>query len=225
MTDGYIYCFSNSSLYGLLKIGRTSRTPEARLSDANTDTWVALPFKIEFAKKVNNAFNAEKEIHAKLAEYRIKGKEFFRVSVEYAREIFDAIEGEEWTESTDPVINHITTTTSRLSSPMLLRWICYELQNGTLPNNESTRNLYNRFKEWAIEESECEYDTVPSETSFGKILGEKIKAIDGSLFDLTTVRKSGGLMLRTFRIPTLIEELIRLNLLNKEDMMVISNKE
>lgn len=218
MSDGYIYCFSNNSLCdGLLKIGMTSRTPEERLSDANTDTWIPAPFKIEFAKKVKNALKIEKAIHAILAEYRIKGKEFFRVSIEHVREIFDIIDGEVWTESTDSVIKHITTS-SRLSSSMLLRWVCYELQNGTLPNNVSTRNLYNRFKEWVIKESESEYETDPSETLFGKLLSEKIKSIDGSLFDLTTVRKSGGLMLRTFNIPTLIEELIRLKLLNKDDM-------
>ena len=50
MTDGYIYCFSNQSMPGILKIGMTQRTPEERVKELFT-TGVALPFNIEFAKK------------------------------------------------------------------------------------------------------------------------------------------------------------------------------
>ena len=63
MTDGYIYCFSNPSMPGILKVGMTERIPEARLSEANaSDTWrPPTPYKIEFAKKVSNP--SQKEIH------------------------------------------------------------------------------------------------------------------------------------------------------------------
>jgi hypothetical protein len=46
----------------ILKIGMTERTPEARLSEANTsDTWrPPTPYKIEFAKKISNASQKEK---------------------------------------------------------------------------------------------------------------------------------------------------------------------
>ena len=56
MTDGYIYCFSNQSMPGILKIGMTERTPEIRLNEANrSDTWrPPTLYKIEFAKKVLN---------------------------------------------------------------------------------------------------------------------------------------------------------------------------
>jgi len=40
MTDGYIYCFSNPSMPGILKVGMTERTPVTRLGEANaSDTW------------------------------------------------------------------------------------------------------------------------------------------------------------------------------------------
>ena len=198
---------------GLLKNGATTaESPKERVLDGNKCTWVPTPFHIEFAKKVKNPFKIEKEIHAKLAEYRLKGKEFFKVSVEIVRKIFDEIDGVEWTESTDPVILP-KSNTSRLNPSVVYRWLDYELTSGTLPNNVGTRILYNRFKEWAIENGEYESDTFPDETPFGKLLNGQIKTIDGSLESLTTVRKTGGgCMIRTFRIPKLIET-IKFNLM------------
>jgi len=52
--DGYVYCFANPSMPGILKVGATERTPEDRLREANAaDTWrPPTPYRIEFAKKV-----------------------------------------------------------------------------------------------------------------------------------------------------------------------------
>ena len=85
MTDGYIYCFSNPSMPGILKVGMTERTPEARLSEANaSDTWrPPTPYKIEFAKKVSNPSQKEKTLHTLLEQYTDRihpRREFFRVS-------------------------------------------------------------------------------------------------------------------------------------------------
>ena len=33
---GHIYCFSNPSIPGILKVGMTDRTPEIRLIEANS---------------------------------------------------------------------------------------------------------------------------------------------------------------------------------------------
>jgi hypothetical protein len=103
MTDGYIYCFSNPSMPGILKIGMTERTPEARLSEANaSDTWrPPTSYKIEFAKKVSNPFQKEKTLHTLLEQYtdRIHARrEFFRVSPEEVRKFFDLMDGEMWAE-------------------------------------------------------------------------------------------------------------------------------
>lgn len=103
MTDGYIYCFSNQSMPGILKVGMTERTPEARLSEANTsDTWrPPTPYKIEFAKKVSNPFQKEKILHTLLEQYteRINiRREFFRVSPEEVCKFFELMDGEMWAE-------------------------------------------------------------------------------------------------------------------------------
>jgi len=89
---------------GILKVGMTERTPEARLSEANaSDTWrPPTPYKIEFAKKVFNPLQKEKTLHILLEQYTERihpRREFFRVSPEEVREFFDLMDGEMWTET------------------------------------------------------------------------------------------------------------------------------
>ncbi len=103
MSYGYIYCFSNPSMNGILKIGMTERTPEIRLNEANSsDTWrPPTPYKIEFAKKVYNPKQKETTLHTLLSQYteRINPKrEFFRVSKEEVNTFFDLIDGDLWIE-------------------------------------------------------------------------------------------------------------------------------
>lgn len=103
MTDGYLYCFSNESMPGILKVGYTNRTPEERLNDANSsNTWKPpTPYKIEFAKKALNAKQKETILHKLLSQYteRVNPKrEFFRVSPEEVMTFFDLIDGELWVE-------------------------------------------------------------------------------------------------------------------------------
>ena len=104
MTDGYIYCFSNPSMPGILKVGMTDRTPVIRLGEANaSDTWrPPTPYKIEFAKKVSDASGKEKTLHTLLEQYteRINSRrEFFRVSTEEVCKFFDLMDGEMWSET------------------------------------------------------------------------------------------------------------------------------
>jgi len=89
---GYVYCFANDSMPGILKIGMTERTPEERLSEANaTDTWrPPTPYYIICSKKVNVPKEKEKKIHAFLKEDRIQtNREFFRISVDKVVLLFD----------------------------------------------------------------------------------------------------------------------------------------
>jgi hypothetical protein len=104
MIDGYIYCFSNPSMPGILKVGMTERTPELRLRDANSsDTWrPPTPYKIEFAKKVSNPSQKEKTLHTLLEQHtdRINHRrEFFRLSKEEVLKFFDLMDGEMWAET------------------------------------------------------------------------------------------------------------------------------
>jgi hypothetical protein len=105
MAEGYIYCFSNPSMPGILKVGMTERTPADRLSEANaSDTWrPPTPYQIQFAKKVSNPLAKEKTIHVLLEQYTERihpRREFFRVSPEEVQKLFDLMDGEVWVEPT-----------------------------------------------------------------------------------------------------------------------------
>ena len=101
--SGYIYCFSNEVMPGILKVGMTERTPELRLNEANNSgTWTLPSYKIVIAKKVLNPKQKELTLHILLSQYtqRIHPKrEFFRVSQEEVKTFFDLIDGELWVET------------------------------------------------------------------------------------------------------------------------------
>ena len=101
--SGYIYCFSNEGMPGLLKVGMTERTPELRLNEANNSgTWTLPSYKIVIAKKVLNPKQKELTLHILLSQYtqRIHPKrEFFCVSQEEVKTFFDLIDGELWVET------------------------------------------------------------------------------------------------------------------------------
>jgi hypothetical protein len=106
MNKGYVYCFSNPSMPGILKIGMTERTPLDRLCEANSsDTWrPPTPYKIEFAKLVSDSCEKEKTLHILLEQYteRINPKrEFFRVSKEEVLKFFELMDGEMWKDTFD----------------------------------------------------------------------------------------------------------------------------
>ena len=104
MINGFIYCFSNPSMPGILKIGMTMRTPKERLREANvSDTWrPPTPYKIEFAKKINNPSDKENTLHILLEQYTERihyRREFFYVTPDEVSKLFDLMDGEMWDES------------------------------------------------------------------------------------------------------------------------------
>lgn len=99
MAEGWVYCISNPSMPGLLKIGMTLRTPQERLKEANSsDTWRSpTDFIIEFAKRVHNPLQKERTLHKLLEQYdqRVNPKrEFFEVNTATARLCFELMDGE-----------------------------------------------------------------------------------------------------------------------------------
>ena len=91
---------------GIYKIGLTKRTPEERLREANhSDTWrPPTPYRIELAKRVLNPTQKEKTIHrliSKFAERIHPQREFFRVSLEDIKMVFDIMDGKLWESDSD----------------------------------------------------------------------------------------------------------------------------
>ena len=96
--SGFVYCFSNPAMPGLVKIGYTEATVEQRLAEANASTWVPAPFLPEFAKYVRDPLSKEQTLHKIFHATRVNPKrEFFRVEPETARLCFELMDGAWWT--------------------------------------------------------------------------------------------------------------------------------
>jgi hypothetical protein len=98
---GYLYVMSNDSMPGILKIGMTERTPDLRLKEANSSTWVPIPYKIEFAKKLLEPKKKECTLHKLLTQYSERvnhRREFFRISLDEVKVYFDLMDGEWWNQ-------------------------------------------------------------------------------------------------------------------------------
>src|SRR5438094_8686149 len=77
---GFIYALINSSVPGLVKIGRTDRDPELRARELSAHTGVAAPFVVAFQRQVNDSEAAERFIHAFLESKGLRvsaDREFF----------------------------------------------------------------------------------------------------------------------------------------------------
>jgi T5orf172 domain len=82
MTD-IIYILVNEAMPGLLKIGRTTDSVEARIAHLSSPSGVPLAFECYFAAEVNDSARIEQTLHNLFAEHRINPKrEFFQLDPE-----------------------------------------------------------------------------------------------------------------------------------------------
>lgn len=87
---GWIYVLTNPSMPNLVKIGRTERDPETRISELSTPTGVPTPFRLVYKALVSDCSSAEELVHSILSQrgYRISNKrEFFNAPLHVAIEI------------------------------------------------------------------------------------------------------------------------------------------
>ena len=93
---GYIYTLSHKGGNdGIYKVGFTKRCVEKRLKELNSETGNPYELKIEFYKKVANCKKKEQLLHKILSQYRLnKKREFFKVSLDTIRQLFELIDGE-----------------------------------------------------------------------------------------------------------------------------------
>ncbi|HHL19049.1 MAG TPA: GIY-YIG nuclease family protein [Thiothrix sp.] len=83
-SKGFIYVLSNPAFDGLLKIGFTTRSVKQRAKELY-GTGVPDPFKIEYSKKLANAYKIEQQVHICLRKYRHKrNREFFKCDLKTA---------------------------------------------------------------------------------------------------------------------------------------------
>jgi len=88
--EGYIYVLENKGQPGILKIGYTDRTPQARVKEINSGTGVITPWFIVNAFPCKAPAQIESIIHSQLNQYRVN-KEGFAVTVSTADSIITRI--------------------------------------------------------------------------------------------------------------------------------------
>lgn len=82
-----VYMLANDMVPGVVKIGRTKKSPYARASELSRPTGVAGYWDVIAYILVRDSFKSELEVHASLSEFWI-GKEFFACSWDVA---YDAL--------------------------------------------------------------------------------------------------------------------------------------
>lgn len=88
--SGYVYILENPSMPALLKIGKTTRTPEIRAKELSSVTSVPIPFNIVYKEEFNDCDYAENYIHDILSinGFRVsKNREFFEIDINKAIKI------------------------------------------------------------------------------------------------------------------------------------------
>jgi len=94
--EGYIYCFTNESMPGLVKIGMTTEDPEYRARELSSVTGIPTPFRVEISKRILNPREKERAVHELLATlgFRVNEKrEFFDCSMVIVKQLFAVIDG------------------------------------------------------------------------------------------------------------------------------------
>ena len=86
MNPGYVYILTNSSMPGLIKVGRTSRDVDLRAAEL-WQTGVPTKFEIYASEKTCDCVQLEAFAHGDLRKHRLnKSREFFRIEPEEAHE-------------------------------------------------------------------------------------------------------------------------------------------
>ena len=90
----YIYILINPSLKGLLKIGRTDRSPEERAIELSNSSNMPTPFIVAYDEKVPDSKTAEKLIHDELMQqgFRVSdSREFFSIPLKNAIQVVSQV--------------------------------------------------------------------------------------------------------------------------------------
>lgn len=95
---GYLYCLTNTTMPGLLKIGMTLDEPEERAKELSSATGVAAPFVVAISKRIVNPAKKESAVHELLTGLGFRfndRREFFTCSLNIVGLLFDVIDGDD----------------------------------------------------------------------------------------------------------------------------------
>jgi len=94
--EGYIYCLTNPSMPGIVKIGMTHEEPEDRAAELSSVTGVPTPFDVALSKRVLCPVKKEADLHNLLSAlgFRVnERREFFTCSLTIVGLLFALIDG------------------------------------------------------------------------------------------------------------------------------------
>lgn len=91
-TPGHIYILLNPAMPKLLKIGKTTKSPEARAAELSSSTGLPTAFVVAFDVFVADCDEGEVRAHAQLQTYRVAGgREFFAAPLKSAIAVLSRI--------------------------------------------------------------------------------------------------------------------------------------
>jgi hypothetical protein len=88
--EGFIYILINPCMPNMVKIGKTTRSPEERAAELSNTTGVPARFVVAYEIEVFDCDAAEQDTHDRLAEFRVnEDREFFSVPLKTAIKLVD----------------------------------------------------------------------------------------------------------------------------------------
>jgi hypothetical protein len=111
--NGMVYVLTNAAMPGIVKIGLTTRDKiDNRLKEL-FKTNVPVPFKCEFACKVDDCRKVESALQIAFRPYRFPQREFFKIDPDQAIAILKLLEIREITDEINQEIKESTTKEER----------------------------------------------------------------------------------------------------------------
>jgi len=94
MASGYVYILINTSLDGMIKVGRTTRDPQERARELSRATGIPTPFRVAYECLVSDCERVENELHVRLSDFRVsKDREFFRYPLHLGIKLLEELQG------------------------------------------------------------------------------------------------------------------------------------
>ena len=131
--QGIIYILTNPAMPDIVKIGKTARGIETRLSELYS-TGVPVPFECIFAGKVLDIDKVEKAFHLAFAPYRINPKrEFFQIEAEQAIAMLELMITEDVTPALQKEADEVDVESKEASKKLKARRPSYNFSEMGIP--------------------------------------------------------------------------------------------
>lgn len=129
MTRGFVYILTNQCMPGMVKIGKTTRSVQARAAEL-FHTGVPTPFHVEHSVECPDCHALEAEMHGSFADRRVSSsREFFAVNAAEAIEHLDDLRRQQveiWLDSFFP--DHMMIRRDEFIDPSTISIISHHLQ-------------------------------------------------------------------------------------------------